>query len=230
MIRTGLAISAACIAISLGAWTWLQHTLPSNAARVPIHWGLSGAPDHFTTRQQAMTLFLLLPGISALIAVLLAVLPVLDPFGQNLRKGGRAYLSAWIGVEILMAAVAVGVAIMTVRATGGDVSAEQWFVRLILAGIGIIFILIGDALPKTRRNFFIGVRTPWTLTSDLAWEKTHRLAGRLMVLIGLWDVVAAFFVSGVGLVFTIAVPVLAMVFIAVIYSYLVWRGDPARQV
>lgn len=229
MIRTGLIVSAACIAVSIAAWAWLGQTLPYNADRVPIHWGISGAPDHFTTRNRAVMLFGLLPGIGLTVAALMAVLPSLDPMRPNLIKGGRAFMVGWIGVQIVLAVVAVGVAIMSVRSAGGDVGGSRIFVRVIIAAVALMFIFIGDALPKTRPNFFVGVRTPWTLTSDLSWEKTHRLAGRLFVLVGLWGVIAAFLLSGVPLALAIGAPVIGIALIAIIYSYFVWRDDPARR-
>jgi uncharacterized membrane protein len=103
------------------------------------------------------------------------------------------------------------------------------FVRAIIAGAGVILMFIGDALPKTRPNFFLGVRTPWTLTSDLAWERTHRLAGRLLVLVGVWGVVAAFVLNGSALAFSLSAPLIAVALFACAYSYFVWRGDPDRR-
>ena len=229
MIRSGLMVSAACIAVSIAAWSWLAQTLPHNVERVPIHWGISGAPDHFTTRNRAVMLFGLLPGLGLALAALFAVLPSLDPLRPNLAKGRRAFMAGWIGMEILLAVVAIGVAIMSVRSAGGDVGASLIFVRTIIAAVGLLFIFIGDALPKTRPNFFVGVRTPWTLTSDLSWEKTHRLAGRLFVLVGLWGVIAAFLLSGAPLAFAIGGPVIGVSLIAIVYSYFVWRDDPARR-
>ena len=54
-----------------------------------------------------------------------------------------------------------------------------------LVGTGVVFVVIGNYLPKVRPNYMMGIRTPWTLTSDLSWDRTHRLGGRLFVLEGI---------------------------------------------
>ena len=84
-------------------------------------------------------------------------------------------------------------------------------------------------MPKTRPNFFVGVRTPWTLSSDLSWQKTHRLAGWLFVLVGFWAIVAAFTMKGIGLALSVTGPALTAAAISAIYSWFVWKSDPDRR-
>ena len=125
--------------------------------------------------------------------------------------------------------VAKGLALMFARGAGGATSDVDLFVRAMIAGGAVLLVLLGDALPKTRPTFFLGVRTPWTLSSDLAWERANRLAGRLMVLVGLWGVVAAFVLNGLALAFALTAPLIVSVIVASAYSYFVWRGDPERR-
>lgn len=230
MIRTGLTASLAAIAVIIAAWGWLAQSLPADTAQVPVHWGMSGAPDHFKTRGEALLMFGLLPGIAALLAVLMSVIPALDPMRPNVQRSSRLFLVGWIGAEAMIALAAIGVAIMTVRSAGGvDASSSKAFVRFMIAGVGLLLIFLGDAMPKTRPNFFVGVRTPWTLTSDLSWEKSNRLAGRFFVLIGFWGVISAFLLNGIQLAFAIVIPVIISVIITTVYSFTVWRNDPNRR-
>jgi len=231
MIRTGLIASLAAVAVCIGAWLWLSQALPPNIESVPVHWGMDGQADGFASRADALRLLLLLPGAAVVMTLLFSLIPFIEPLGENLRRSRQAYVTAWIGAMAMIALVTVGVAVMTARAAGGADSPESVdiFVRGILAGAALLIVLIGNVLPKTRPNFFLGVRTPWTLTSDLSWERTHRFAGRLMVLIGLWGVVAAFTLRGVALAFALAAPLIAAMLIAVVYSYFVWRADPNRR-
>lgn len=228
MIKTGVIVSAAALAVMAGAWLWVYNVLPADGARIPLHWGPSGAPDRFGSRDEALLMLLILPGAALFSAILLALVPALEPLKANLEKSKRAYLTAWIGIEILMALLTVGIALMTLRGVAGEID-STWFVRLVIAGVGLLFVALGDSLPKTRANFFVGVRTPWTLTSDLSWEKTHRLMGRLFVLVGLWGVIAAFTLKGLPLALSISGPALIAALISIVYSYFIWRGDPDRR-
>lgn len=227
MIRTGLIVSAAAVAVMAGTWMWMQGAIPADAGALPVHWGVNG-PDRFAPRDEALRTLLLIPGAGVAIALLFAVAPFIDPFRDNIRKSGRAYLTGWIGSQAMLALVAVGVAVMTVRhAQGGGGHNE--FVRFIIAGVGVLFVFLGDALPKTRPNFFVGVRTPWTLTSDLAWQKTHRLAGWMFVLVGFWAIVAAFTLKGLPLALSVSGPALIVAAICAVYSWAVWKNDPDKR-
>jgi len=101
-------------------------------------------------------------------------------------------------------------------------------VRLVIAASAGMFILVGNYMPKTRANFFFGIRTPWTLTSDTSWEKTHRLGGRMFMLAGLIGGVSAFILDGVALAFILPGLLLLIIFVLFIYSYLVWRKAEDR--
>jgi uncharacterized membrane protein len=95
--------------------------------------------------------------------------------------------------------------------------------------VGALFVVIGNYLGKTRSNFFFGVRTPWTLSSELSWARTHRLAGRLFVLSGLVIMLTAVVAPGPTTALVISLAIAGVVAIPVAYSYLVWRSDPAKQ-
>jgi uncharacterized membrane protein len=102
--------------------------------------------------------------------------------------------------------------------------------RIVLMGTGALFIVIGNYLPKVRSNFLMGIRTPWTLTSDRSWARTHRLGGRLFVLEGLILVVAGLLgIGGPVQVGLIIAGVAIIVGVAFVYSYIVWRDDPERR-
>jgi uncharacterized membrane protein len=94
--------------------------------------------------------------------------------------------------------------------------------------VGGLLIVTGNYLGKARSNFFFGIRTPWTLSSDLSWDKTHRLAGRVFVAIGAAMVVAGLTESAT--VFAVVLVILlATILLVTIYSYFVWRGDPQKH-
>lgn len=94
--------------------------------------------------------------------------------------------------------------------------------------MGVLFIVLGNIMGKIRPNWFIGVRTPWTLSSKLSWTKTHRLSGWLFIFMGLLAIAWGILQTRWFLVSMIAIDVVCAIWMMV-YSYLVYAKDPARQ-
>ena len=102
-------------------------------------------------------------------------------------------------------------------------------VNLVLSvATGLLFIVIGNVLGKVRSNFMFGVRTPWTLSSDLSWNKTHRLVGRLFVLLGLATIVVGVVGGTTAFVVVLLGGIGVVLVVAFVYSYQVWKSDPAK--
>jgi uncharacterized membrane protein len=101
--------------------------------------------------------------------------------------------------------------------------------RVLPLGIGILFIVIGNLLPRARPNWFVGIKTPWTLSSDRVWEKTHRLGGRVFVLGGLISVLAALFFPQWAHFILFAVVLLCSAG-AMVYSYVEWRREQSSAI
>ena len=175
-----LVLAALSLAVALGVYQGVLGQLPE---RVPTHWGLDGRPDAFTPRERMLPQLLLPPGLLFGWVLLTLALPWLSPrpFSVEGFRPTYAYLMALVGVffAYLQAVILAGY-------FGRDVDMGKG----ILLGVLGLFALLGTSLGKVRRNFWIGVRTPWTLASDLVWERTHRLAGWLMGVGGAVGVVA----------------------------------------
>jgi uncharacterized membrane protein len=93
--------------------------------------------------------------------------------------------------------------------------------------LGVLFSVLGSVLGKVRPNWFVGIRTPWTLSSTRSWDKTHRLGGRLFLACGIATLVCGLVrpASGVSVMLGTILP---STLVLVAYSYLVWRDDPDR--
>ncbi|QNL20001.1 SdpI family protein [Hyphobacterium sp. CCMP332] len=221
MIRLGLIISAFAfvLAVIFSAYGWIN-TEPG--AQVPVHFNLSGEADSYGSKTEA---FLFLPAILLGITFLLAIAPNIDPRGKNLRRSRPVYIVGWI---IGVVALAGGQGLITWTAVGGGVEGE-----VMARGVGIfiaaIMLLLGLVIAKARPNFFAGIRTPWTLSSDLSWDKTHRWASRVFLGLGVAGLAAALLLPPepvtIGLMAALLVSTLGLV----IYSFLVWQADPARE-
>lgn len=214
--RPGLMVSAVAFTEMLGisAWAWTQ--IPEGA-RIATHFDLSGRANGYSSKPVAL---FLLPAIALGIGALMYFLPNLEPRQLNLRRSAGAYNAVWAVTVAVLAAVHSGVVL---NATGHWVF--DIFV-IVSMGVGFLFVVLGAYLGRIQSNFFIGIRTPWTLSSDVSWQKTHQLAGRLFAMLGVVMLFSAW-IRVLALVFLGGLILVALV--TVVYSYLVWRGDPDRE-
>ncbi len=209
-----LVLSALLFAAS--GWAWQQ--LPMDA-RVPIHWNIEGKVDGYGGRG---TLFLL-PGMVLGLTLLFAVLPRIEPRRVNLMSSFKAYRAVWLAVLSLLG----GVQILIVQAALGKKVPMD---KCIYLGLGFMMLVMGNFLGKVRSNYVFGVRTPWTLSSELSWNKTHRLAGRMFVIYGLLMLLAAMVqIPGKYILMGDLAGLFGILLIVAGYSYRVWQQDPARS-
>ena len=226
-VRNGLLITLgatiAGAAISLTAMNALPET-----GEFPVHWGPSGAPDRWTDRAGAIRYLWALPVITLAVGLLMAALPSIDPRKGNIEKGRRGYVAIWLAVMVLLTCIHGGTALQMTRA-GAAADGSGQMVRWVIAGASVLFIIVGNYLPKTRSSFFFGIRTPWTLSSDTAWEKTHRVAGPLFMAAGALGLAGAFIFDGVLLAVQLTGWAGLAAIISVIYSYFAWRKARDRE-
>lgn len=214
-----VAFSAAVVGamLVLGAWAWIQ--LPADA-QVPIHWGPDGQVDGYASKTVGL---FLLPLIMTGVAVVFWALPFIEPRRANLEKSRKAYGAIWIAVVVLMAAFDV-VAVTTALGAALDMT------LIVFVASGVVFIVIGNYLPKVRSNYLMGICTPWTLTSELSWTRTHRVGGRLFVLEGIvFILVGLLRPPPAVLVAALIGGIVVMLVFVLAYSYVVWKADPARR-
>ena len=214
LVIVGGALVLAMVTVS--AWAWPQ--IPDDAL-VPIHWGPGGEVDGHGPKWVAL---IGVPLVAAAIVALLAFLPRIEPRRANLERSGTAYLAVGIAVTALLAGLHL---FAVLAALGGDPD----IAALATIGSGIVFVVIGNFLGKTRSNWFFGIRTPWTLSSDRAWARTHRVGGILFVGVGAAILLATVLVGPEGAIWLMLAGLLPGTIGLFVYSYLVWRDDPARR-
>ncbi|MDQ3249278.1 MAG: SdpI family protein [Chloroflexota bacterium] len=216
--RMGLISAFALAAMAaLSAWAWPQ--LPADAS-IPVHWGLDGTPDRYGGKWEGL---FGLPLVTLGITLLLTAILYIDPLHANIQRSGKAYTITWIVLLLFMAALhlfVVFAALGWVRKTN----------LLFSMGMGVVFLVIGNYMGKIRRNYTFGIKTPWTLASDRVWDKTHRLGGRVFMLAGLLILLGAFLPSGPLQLYLMLGSLIGATILVVLYSYAVWRNDPAVQV
>lgn len=206
----GLIITAVAAAVSVWAYPRLPET-------VPTHWNLHGQPDGYSSRLVGVVV---MPAALLAMAGLFQVLPRIDPRGANYAKFPDTY---WFLVNGVLAFMLALHAVLLAIAMGWDVNVN----RVILVGGGALFVLVGNYLGRIESNWFLGIRTPWTLSSDTVWRKTHRTAAWLFVAGGL-VAVAIGVVRPVGHLTVLAVTAAIVAGIPVVQSYVLWRRERAR--
>lgn len=214
----GLLIVNLLLAAAMAAFGWWAGSRLDPGTQLPIHWKASGEADGFASATPA----LLWPAaMSALVGLLMAAIPRMEPLQDRLEASAPVLRASWIGVMGLMVYVQ---AMIAAPALGWRIGID-----LLLAGMGVLFLMIGNALPKSRPSFFVGIRTPWTLTDTDNWIATHRLGGKLMMAAGLVMVLAAFVPLAPEWRLTAMIaPILAASVVPIAYSWWLWRNRPAR--
>jgi uncharacterized membrane protein len=206
MTRKVFVFEILLIAAALAATMLVYPHLP---AQVPIHWDIHSQPDGYGPR---WTLFLFGPGIMAAVMGLTWVLPWLSPKRFKMDSFWPTYHLVMLLVFCMMAYV---FAVMLWANCGRAIDMG----RAISCGICLFFVLIGNVLGKLRRNFYVGVRTPWTLADERVWNATHRFAARTFVAGGLIGLVLS--IAGLFL-WAILVP-LAGALAPVVYSLVYYK-------
>ncbi len=226
MTTKGIIISALFIIPMFALSFWAMGQLPEGE-KFATHWNAQGVADGFS---DAGTVLWMLPAMALGISVLLAIVPFLDPRRSNLIRSSMAYLVAWIGTMVVLGFVHF---MIVLNATGhinlSDVTSGPDVSKIMAIMIGIFLIALGAVFGKIRPNWFLGVRTPWTLSSDASWDKTHRLAGKLFLVTGLFTVTGVLVLAPELALMILVFGSLCSTLIAVVYSWWVWKNDPVRE-
>jgi uncharacterized membrane protein len=216
--KLAFEISAAVVAVMVaaGVWTYLQ--LPAGSA-VPSHWNAAGHVDGYSG---AWVLFLM-PALTVGLDVLMAGLLVVEPRRRHLLASTAAYNAIVLGFSALMAVIQ---GIIVWSALRGAQLADA-LGSLIFVAVGLFLVVIGIFLPRIKSNFFMGIRTPWTLSSERSWERTHRLGAWLFAGLGVLIVLAAAVPRAAA--FVVLGGAVALLTVLTVYSYIVWRDDPTKN-
>jgi len=206
MTRKLVVFEVLLIAVAVLATVQLYPYLP---ARIVTHWGMNGEPNGYSAKD---ALWLVGPGLLALILALTAVLPWLSPRRFEVDAFRSTYNFIMLAVFLMMA-YCYGLILWAGAGRHIDVG------RFVIGGTCLFFAVTGNVMSKVRSNFYIGVRTPWTLANQRVWHATHRFAAKCFLIAGLLGFVLA--LAGVRLVPVIAI--LAGAFTPAIYSLVYYK-------
>lgn len=187
----------------------LYSSLP---AQIPTHWDLNG-----TVAYGAKSTVWMLAGLSPLMAVMFLILPKIDPRKKNYEKF-KVYYDGFIVALLLFMLMMDGV-VLSESLWPGRISVG----RVVTIAIGILFVFLGNLMPKVKNNFFMGIRTPWTLSNPDVWNRANRLGGRLFFWFGLVIALSALLLSEKTTFFVMMAGVVVVSCVPIIMSYVWYR-------
>jgi len=200
---TGFALLGALLLYTLAVYEHLPDKLP-------IHWNIRGEIDGWANKSTAV---LLIPGSVLALLGMMVILPAISPKQFSVAT----FRCTFNYVLLVVVALMVYIHILILAA---GLHPDLNMGRALPGGMFLFFALMGNMMGKVRRNFWMGVKTPWTLASDRVWDATHRLAGRLMVAGGIAGFLLLF--MGVSPVIFFVLVTATMLYPAV-YSYFLYR-------
>ncbi|WP_343526125.1 SdpI family protein [Sphingomonas sp.] len=206
-------MASALVALGLAVVAALALSRLPPGTTLPTHWNAAGQPDRFATAAHALFMPVVL---TVIVSAVMAALPRIEPLQRDMAGSAPLLRTAWAG----MLALFIGVEAVVAGPAFGWTPPGN----LLLIGLGLFLIAIGNTLPKSRPGFFVGIRTPWTISDTDNWIATHRFGAWMFAGAGLGIVIVALLPIGddskTRLVLT---ALLGASLVPIIFSYVHWR-------
>jgi uncharacterized membrane protein len=186
---------------------------PQMPERIAAHWNIEGEADGYMSK--FMGLFLM-PFILLGLILLWIFLPKIDPLKVNYEKFRNYYDGFIILLSLFLFSIHLQIILWNI---GIKISPNL----TLPVGLGLLYFYIGILFEHAKQNWFIGIRTPWTLSNENVWEKTHKIGAKLFKAAGVIAILGIFFSQYV--LFFVVVPVLLLAVYTVVYSYLAYRKE-----
>ncbi|HNX37771.1 MAG TPA: SdpI family protein [Candidatus Cloacimonadota bacterium] len=184
--------------------------------KIPSHWNIQNEIDGWMSLNGALAFGL---GLGIGMFLLMFLMPWYSPWYKKYEERFERVLPGLTFILVLFFAL---LNIYSLYLAWAGIKTAAF--RIVFVMIGGLFIMLGNILPKIPKNFFIGIKTPWTLASDDIWQKTHRLGGLLFVISGLVMIVKGFIASGQREIHNLlAVIAFGMLLYPLVYSFILFR-------
>jgi len=206
-------VTAAITGLVLLSFILSIYFYPQVPEQMATHWNSQGEVDGYMSKLWG--LFFMPLVITGLVIMFLAI-PKIDPRKENIAKFRKYYDGFIVIVVLFMVAVHLQTVLWNI---GIRINPNA----MLPLGIGLLFYYMGILTENAERNWFIGIRTPWTLSSEKVWKRTNRLGGKLFRIAGIAAVFGAFFPEFA--IYFILVPVIAVSGFSVIYSYIEYQKE-----
>ena len=186
---------------------------PQMPDQMASHWNAQGKVDGYMPKFWGL---FLMPLTSIFLFLLFVLIPKIDPLKANIDK----FRDYYDGFVVFMITFLFYIYLLTIF---WNLDIRFNMTRLLAPALGILFYYCGILINNAKRNWFIGIRTPWTLSSEKVWDKTHKIGGKLFKIAGIIALCGAFFQNYV--LFLVLVPVISVSIYTIVYSYFEYQRE-----
>jgi len=212
-----MKINIAILLIVLVSFAVCIYFYPQMPEAMVSHWNAQGNPDGYMPKFWGL---FMVPFITIVMAVFFLLIPKIDPLKSNIEKF-RNYFDNFVLLIVLFMFYIHALTIFW------NLGIKFNLIQFLVPALGILFYYCGILVEKAKRNFFIGIRTPWTLSSDSVWDKTHKLGGKLFKAAGVVALLGIFIQKYAFFIFLFSI-IFASVY-SVVYSYFEYRKERFKQ-
>ena len=212
-MKKTLAIILTISLVSFLAGLYLYPQMPNTMAS---HWNVAGQVDGYLPKFWGL---FLMPFLTLGLSLLFILIPKIDPLKENLAKFRKYY----DGFFVLLSFFLLYLYLLTIL---WNLGARFNLIQVLTPAFGILFYYCGVLVQNAKRNWFIGIRTPWTLSSEQVWDKTHQGAGKWFKAAGIIALLAIFLPNYA--IFFVLTPVLLVAAYAVFYSYFEYQKERSQ--
>jgi len=212
-MKTSVQTELPLIGIVLIPFIYLAYVWDKLPEKVPMHWNIEGQVDRYGDKSELILIPLLLP---LLIYVLFTVIPKIDP-KDKLKHMGKKYTVLKTVLTAFMSALSM----MIIYAAMHESFYNPNYILLL---IGVLFAILGNYFKTIRANYFIGIKTPWTLESETVWKETHKLAGKIWLVGGLIIIFGSLILEKTANTILFATITVTITLIPVVYSYFKYQS------
>jgi uncharacterized membrane protein len=199
------------LVLLLAPFVFIAFTFDMFPEKVPVHFNLNGEPDRYSDKSFGL---FLMPILNVILYVFLRFLPLMDPKRKNYQLFEGKY---WIIRMITHVLIAFVFSLMAAYSLGYKFD----LTLVVMYSVVLLLLVFGNYMGNIRSNYFVGIRTPWTLSNDDVWKRTHRFTGKLWVFSSLAMLVALPFTPNAVIALIVFVGIIGI--IPIVYSYVIHR-------
>jgi uncharacterized membrane protein len=181
--------------------------------KVPMHWNIKGEIDRYGEKMELIIIPILLP---LLVYIIFLVVPKIDPKNKLNKMGNKLQ-----AIKVLLTTFMAILALFIIYSAKNQSFANPNYIILL---IGVLYIILGNYFKTIKANYFIGIRTPWTLENETVWKKTHKLGGKLWFVGGIIIVLTSLILDKEPNVTVFLIITGIITIIPIVYSYIIFKN------
>jgi uncharacterized membrane protein len=205
-------IIACLLAITL---VYILIVYPSLPDLIPTHFGVSGNADGYSKKSYIFVIY----GLLILLNILMPTIAKIDPKRENYSRFFKSFDISRVAINLLF----MGLIVVITQSSLSNLTETFSVDRLVPAMLGLVFIVIGNYMPKFKHNYTMGIKTPWTLADENVWNRTHRISGPIWIFAGAIMIINRFLFQNTLSMYIIIVVIIFIVIFPFVYSYLIYR-------